>query len=554
MPLFIEELTKTVLESGLLREADDRYELTGPLPPLAIPSTLHASLLARLDRLASVKDVAQIGAAIGREFSYALIAAVAALPEKDLQAALAQLVGAELIFQRGVPPDATYQFKHALVQDAAYASLVRTRRIALHAAIVNELVARGSGGEEVRPEVLGHHCAEAGMYEDAARHFLQAGEQSAARAALAEALMLFDKALDQMARLPEGVQRDRQEIEGQCARGAVLITLKGLAASEIGQAYSKAGRLWDRLGRPPEFLRVPWGQWMYHVNRSEVREALVHAESLVQFGRKHGDNNALFLGNFCVGTTQLMKGELISARPKLQDAVRLFQPTTHKQLILQTGFDPYTAALFMLGLDSCWLGYPDQAIAHAKDAIEQARQFDHSPTLGQALAGSARVASMLNDEANLASWVRELRMLAQEHGFPHWWSQVLIFEGQLELQRSNAGAAIMHLRQGHEAYRATGATLWNTLTTQSLLSGSLGARWKEAQEASCPFSRATSPRTGWAQNCIDDADKCFLGKIARPRKESFAVLSMLPNAVGKALGTARRHQPRSTMARAGEEV
>src|SRR6185436_5034723 len=139
VPLFIEELTKTVLESGLLRESGNRYELTGPLPPLAIPATLHASLLARLDRLASTKDVAQIGAAIGREFSYALIAAVAALPEKDLQSALTQLVGAELIFQRGVPPDATYQFKHALVQDAAYSSLVRSRRQQLHGAIAHAL-------------------------------------------------------------------------------------------------------------------------------------------------------------------------------------------------------------------------------------------------------------------------------------------------------------------------------------------------------------------------------------------------------------------------------
>src|SRR6516225_3850177 len=139
VPLFIEELTKTILESGLLREADGSYELTGPLPPLAIPSTLHASLLARLDRLASVKDVAQIGAAIGREFSYELIAAVSALPEKELKAALAQLVGAELIYQRGVPPDATYQFKHALVQDAAYSSLVRTRRHQLHGRIARVL-------------------------------------------------------------------------------------------------------------------------------------------------------------------------------------------------------------------------------------------------------------------------------------------------------------------------------------------------------------------------------------------------------------------------------
>jgi predicted ATPase len=163
VPLFIEELTKTVLESGLLREADGCYELTGPLPPLAIPSTLHASLLARLDRLASVKDVAQIGAAIGREFSYALIATVAALPERDLNAALAQLVHAELIFQRGVPPDATYQFKHALVQDAAYASLVRSRRQQLHGLIGRALVEQFPETADIEPEIVAHHYADAGL-------------------------------------------------------------------------------------------------------------------------------------------------------------------------------------------------------------------------------------------------------------------------------------------------------------------------------------------------------------------------------------------------------
>ena len=167
VPLFIEELTKTVLESGLLREGDHGYELTGPLPPLAIPLTLHASLLARLDRLASVKDVAQIGAAIGREFSYALASAAAALPEKDLKVALGQLVAAELIFQRGVPPDAAYQFKHSLVQDAAYASLVRSRRQQLHGKIARALEEQFPDIAATEPEILAHHFTEAGLTESA---------------------------------------------------------------------------------------------------------------------------------------------------------------------------------------------------------------------------------------------------------------------------------------------------------------------------------------------------------------------------------------------------
>src|SRR4029453_5255629 len=219
-------------------------------------------------RLASVKDIAQIGAAIGREFSFSLIAAVSAMPKQELEAALAKLVAAELIFQRGVPPDATYQFKHALVQDAAYVSLLRSRRSALHAAIVKKLVAGGVSGTEVKPELLAHHCAEAGMAEDAVRHYLEASEQSVARSALAEAAVLLDKALGQVAQLPAGQARDRRELEVQSARGAVLIAVKGFGGAETGKAYARARDLWDGLDRPPKFLSVARGQWSFHLVRS----------------------------------------------------------------------------------------------------------------------------------------------------------------------------------------------------------------------------------------------------------------------------------------------
>ena len=243
VPLFIEELTKTVLESGLLREADGRYELTGPLPPLAIPSTLHASLLARLDRLASVKDVAQIGAAIGREFSYALISAVAALPERDLNAALAQLVHAELIFQRGVPPDATYQFKHALVQDAAYASLVRSRRQQLHGLIGRALVEQFPETADIEPEIVAHHYAEAGLPDAAIDYWQKAGERAIRTSAYAEAVKHITNGVDLLQQLPSTMTRMRQELEFQIALGGACIASKGCGASETGAAYARAYEL-----------------------------------------------------------------------------------------------------------------------------------------------------------------------------------------------------------------------------------------------------------------------------------------------------------------------
>src|SRR5262245_17987031 len=434
VPLFIEELTKTVLEGGLLQEVGDRYVLAGPLPPLAIPSTLHASLLARLDRLAAVKDVAQIGAAIGREFSFGLIAAVSGGPKHELTAALERLVAAELIFQRGVPPEATYRFKHALVQDAAYASLLRGRRRALHAAIVNELIAGGVSGTEVEPEVLAHHCAEGGMAKEAVRHYLEASEQSVARSALAEAALMLDKALGQVAQLPAGSARDRSELEVQCARGAVLAALKGFGADETGKTFTRAQDLWERLDRPPEYLlRVARGQWAVHLIRSELLEAQSLAEDLLEFSRAHGDTVGLILGHLTLGVTHLWRGELLSARASLEEMISLYDLAVHAQLFRYVGTDSNVMGLAAMGHVLLLLGHPDQALLRAEAAIRQARQLVHAPTVAQCLAFNARQASILGDEARLAHWVQEFHAVTQEHEYPQWSAVVPIFEGQLQL-------------------------------------------------------------------------------------------------------------------------
>jgi class 3 adenylate cyclase/predicted ATPase len=482
VPLFIEELTKTVLESGLLQEVDDRYVLAGPLPPLAIPSTLHASLLARLDRLASMKDVAQIGAVIGREFSYSLIAAVSGIPEHELAAALAKLVAAELIFQRGVAPAATYRFKHALVQDAAYASLLRGRRRALHAAIVKELVAGGVSNSDVEPEVLAHHCAEAGKAQEAVRHYLESSKQSVARSALAEAAVMLDKALGQVALLPAGPPRDRSELEVQCARGAVLMAVKGFAAAETGKAFTRARDLWDRLDRPPKFLlRIAWGKWAFHITRSEFLEAQSIAEDLLKDSRAHGDTVGLILGYNARGVTHWYRGELLSARANLEEMIGLYDLAVHAQLFQYGRADPNATGLLYLGHVLLLLGCPDQALMRAEAAIRQARQLAHAPTVAYCLAFSARQASIIGDEARLTHWVQELRAVAQEHGYPQWSAQGLIYEGQLQLARGEARAAVTLMRQGLDAFRATGATVM--VAYFAILLGEAltqDGRWEEA--------------------------------------------------------------------------
>ena len=256
VPLFIEELTRSVLESGLLREETDRYMVDRALPPFAIPTSLHDSLMARLDRLASVRLVAQIGAAIGRQFPYALLRAVSRLPEDELRNSLARLVASELVFERGTPPDAVYAFKHALVQDAAHASLLRGTRQQLHARIADALETQSPDLMENQPELFAQHYAEAGLAEKAVAYWGKAGRRSAARSAMTEAAAQLQKGLDQLALLPDNSERQRQELEICSSLGAVLLVVKGYAAPETGRNYARAQELWEELGSPSELSEL----------------------------------------------------------------------------------------------------------------------------------------------------------------------------------------------------------------------------------------------------------------------------------------------------------
>ena len=243
VPLFVEELTKAVLESGVLADAGDHYELSGPLPPLAIPATLHDSLLARLDHSAAAKEVAQTGAAIGREFPHALLAAVTDRPEYQLREALAHLVSSELVFRRGTAPEATYSFKHALVQDAAYGTLLKSRRQHLHARIAQVLEQQFPEVAESQPALLAHHCTEAGLSSNAVNYRRRAARLAVAKSAHLEAIAEATRGLETLAGLPDGPERRRQELDLQLALGRGFLIAKGEAAPETGSAYSRAVEL-----------------------------------------------------------------------------------------------------------------------------------------------------------------------------------------------------------------------------------------------------------------------------------------------------------------------
>ncbi|HJU19277.1 MAG TPA: AAA family ATPase [Stellaceae bacterium] len=459
VPLFIEELTKSVLESGLLREEGERYVLDRALLPFAIPTSLHALLLARLDRLASVRRVAQIGAAIGREFSYMLLNAVSRFPEDELRAALARLVDSELVFQRGTPPEAVYSFKHALVQDAAHGSLLRSSRQQLHAQIAETLEAHSPEIIENQPELLAQHYAEARLVEKSVACWGQAGHRSAARSAMAEAAAQFQKGLDQLALLPDTPERQRQELELRSALGAALQAAKGFAAPETGHAYARARELWEQLGSPSEFLGVPFGQSTYHAIRGELDLGLHLDEDLLRLSRQRDDSAGLILGYLSTGRDLLFAGRFAESQSHLEAGLSLYDPISHHSLVQQTAFHPQVISQAILSFVLFCLGYPEQALAQSNTAIAEAQRLAHPPSLAVTLGWHTNLL-LFGDDTTLEKWTNQLITVATEQGFPHYHALGTTSRGWIKVKNGDIAQGIFLLRSGLIAYRASGAESW----------------------------------------------------------------------------------------------
>ncbi|MGC1960052.1 MAG: AAA family ATPase, partial [Pseudolabrys sp.] len=289
VPLFVEELTKTVLETGLLHEQNNHYVLNRPLPSMAIPTTLHASLLARLDRLAPVREVAQIGAVVGREFSYELLSTVAGLPKERLDEALSQLVRSELIFCRGEIPQAVYTFKHVLVRDAAYSGLLKSRRAALHATIADAFEQRFPEIVEAQPETLAHHLTEAGLFQKAEAYWLGAGKKAAMRSANLEAIAHLQRGIETTGHLPDSARKDRSELDLQFALGPCLIATQGPASNKTMATFTRARELCERLGDPPEQHQVMFWLTTASVMRGELPVAEETIAALLQLAEARDD-------------------------------------------------------------------------------------------------------------------------------------------------------------------------------------------------------------------------------------------------------------------------
>jgi tetratricopeptide (TPR) repeat protein len=455
VPLFVEELTKTVLESGLLRPAGDGYEVAGPLPPLAIPANLHDSLMARLDRLASVKELAQIGAAIGREFSHELLAAVADRPEEQLMTDLDQLVASELVFRRGNLPEATYRFKHALVQDAAYQSLLKSRRQILHARIAVVLETKLPEIVGATPEVLAQHWTAAGHGEPAVRYWLQAAKLAAGRSADAEAVAHLTKGLEALSLLPEGLERDTAELELQMAMGTRLMSLEGWTAPGVVRAWTRARELCDRTGDAERLATVLWGQCVVQYLSADLAPALKTAVQALEWAEGRGQLREVVIAHRTMGHVLTHLARFEQARWHLEQTAAV-GATAGAETFAGHAYEPVITSRTYLARCLLHSGYPDRCSDLLDQALVEAKRLAHLPTIAFVLFNTVELGYERRQPEITRIALVSLVPLAREQGYAQWLAMAGALDGWVKATEGDCDVGCAAISQGMKTYEGVG--------------------------------------------------------------------------------------------------
>jgi class 3 adenylate cyclase/predicted ATPase len=472
IPLFVEEMTKAVLEAE--SEGEARRTAAGvPSPAMAVPASLHASLMARLDRLGPAKEVAQIGSTIGRELSHPLLAAVVRKPEVELNSALDRLIAAGLLFRQGVPPHATYLFKHALVQDAAYGTLLREPRRALHARIAETLESKFADIAENQPELLARHCTEAGLIERAVRLWSKAGQRSLARSALVEAADQLSRALAQIAALPATPALRREQIKLQVALITAHMHVKGYAAPDTKAAIEQA-RLFieqaEALGETAEdplaLFSVLYGSWsatFVAFNGDLMRELAVQFLALAE---KQEATGPLMIGHRLMGHSLASTGDIARGRTHFDQSIVLYDPVEHRVLATRFGQDVRVAILSYRSWALWMLGYPDAALADADGALMYAREINQAAALLYALLPAGTTYLNCGNYAAATTRAQELIALADEKGARLWKAAGLSLQAWVLTTTGKVTDALQ--TNGLTAVRQTGATVFTPATLSFL--------------------------------------------------------------------------------------
>jgi class 3 adenylate cyclase/predicted ATPase len=548
VPLFIEELTKTVVESGMVTDAGDQYVVTGPVAPLAIPTTLHASLLARLDRLAPTREVAQIGATLGRSFSHELISAVAQMPQQKLDEALEQLESAELIFRRGTPPDAEYTFKHALVQDAAYSTLLRSRRQQLHARITATLESQFPDVVAAQPQLLAQHSAEAGLNEKAIRYYLKAGQQAMTRSTMTEAVAQLRKGLKLLSGIVDETLRQELELDLQITLGQALMATMGYSASEPGEAFARARQLCEQLKRPAQLGPILWGQWVFCHVRAELERAEQLSEEMRHLGEAQNNMMWKCFASAYSGDSCWFLGKFIEARAYFENALSLWEER-YRAFAPAPG-DPYVVTLIYLSRTLLCLGYVDQARQRRNEALADARR--HSPySLAFALAQTWVVdwaIEGVQSATKVLAWADEVLAISGEQGYPLWMGFGKVMRGWSLGALGQAAEGVSVIREGIATIRSTGCNL--TLPFHLTIGAETLAMYGQPEEALHWLAEAAKVVEATQERCVEAEMDRLRGTLLLSKGEH----STAEDSFSRALAVARRQSAKTFELRAATSL
>jgi predicted ATPase len=462
VPLFVEELTKMVLESGLLQAGAAHDSLQQPLPALSIPDTLHESLLARLDRLGSVKALAQLGATIGREFSYALLRAVSPWDEETLQRGLQRLVEAEFLYQRGLPSHAIYLFKHALIQDTAYQSLLQSTRQQYHQRIAQVVEVQFPETVATQPELVAHHYTEAGLDLQAMPYWQHAGQQALRRSAYGEALHHLTAGAQLLARLPEIPARAEHDLLLHTTLGRALIVLKGYAAPDVEHAFARALTLCQEIGHTPQFFPTVHGLWGFYAVRAAHTTARALGERCLHLAQGMRSAARLLEAHYALGESLYFLGEVVAARPHIEQGIALYDPQQHRPdgtpdcHELQ---DPGVVCHSFMARILWALGYPTQALQQSGAALTLAQTLSHPFSLTYALCFAGWLHQLRGEARQAQAQAEAAITLATEQAFPLWRAQGMLLRGWALAAQGQHDEALAQMHQGLAAYEATGAAV-----------------------------------------------------------------------------------------------
>lgn len=473
VPLFVEELTKTIIESGAVRLTGKSYELVGELRDLAIPSTLQGSLLARIERASDRKDIAQVAAVVGREFTVELVAAVARVDEQTAARQLSELVSADLVYQvEPFPGGKAYRFRHALIQDAAYDTLLRSVRQQYHNRIAHELESHFVETAEDQPEVIANHYSSAGTVDAALKWWALAGAKALGRSANVEAIAHFTRGLElleQQAASPEKVQ---MELAMLAQRGTALIATKGFAAPEVGETFRRAQTICEIVGETPLLFPVIWGLWVYHHVRSDLQTAAEYAAQLVRLANISGESGMFIEGHFTSGNTQFWRGLLEESRANLDRAIEHYDADTQRVHQTLYGQDPGVSTLCYLSFTYWTLGYPEKAIDFADRAFALSETTQHPHSIGWALAFMCSIRNWVGDHESALEWARRCRAYCTEQGQAFWSSAADASLGWATFYTGDQTEGLRLMRKGLLGYEQTGSIvmtpLWRAAIAEAL--------------------------------------------------------------------------------------